>query len=593
MKRIFILPKSESFNKDIIAISVIWLVCAIFIFIYKWESISILNLNDNDDYMRFVQFQEWMRNGHWYLEPMSNFNADDGIIIHWSRFPDLMLSSVAFPLIFMVDDSLAYTISISIVPLLYLLFFALSCFYLCERFLGAKYRFISTMFAIFSPAIIHFLPGSIDHHNIQLILATLFLSVTPTSINNLRQSWRVYAQAVFVSLSLWTGMDNVLLFMIFLIIYTVYYCFVRDEWFSYVSKLYVTCSIFGACAVLLNRPYDEFFAFKYDEISFIIIILFFSGWVFVNAYNILNNNRKNLTQRFLLFVFLGLLCLLPVVILYPSLTSALFIDYPPILKLYWLDQVAEAKSVATYIAMNGFFSVDNYLLLLVPAMLYPFFKRKNHHCTILYLIFMFNLALAMFWQIRVMRLCFVLAAPFQAYFVIKVSEYVKYSLLKVLIIFSGTPLALAFVILVLSPAEEVTTKLDETDKLPVIFKVLKDNGINSHTILSGIETGAPVLAKTNNNIIAAPYHRNIVGNQFLIEVMLEEDMLLARNKIVDKKVDYILIGNDPHLTLLKDSGSEDSLVRRLHGDNIPAWLDVTYDGIEDGYRVFKVRSEHE
>ncbi|WP_061018695.1 hypothetical protein [Vibrio splendidus] len=593
MKRIFILPKNENFNKDTIVISVVWLICATVIFIYKWESVSILNLNDNDDYMRFVQFQEWMKSGHWYLEPMSNFNAEDGLIIHWSRFPDLMLSFVAFPLLFMVDDSLAYTISISIVPLFYLLLYALSCFYLCEHYFGGKYRFISMMFAISSPSIIHFLPGSIDHHNIQLILATLFLSVTPTSIDNLRQSWRVYAQAIFLSLSLWTGMDNVLLFMIFLIIYTVYYCFIRDEWFSYISKLYVTCMIFGTCAVLLNRPYDEFFVFKYDEISFIIIILFFSGWVFVNAYNRLTNNIKNSTQRFFLFVFLGLFCLLPVVILYPSLTSALLIDYPPVLKLYWLDQVTEAKSVVDYIAIKGFFSVENYALLLVPAILYPVFRIKNHHCAILYLIFIFNLALAIFWQVRVIRLCFVLAAPFQAYFIIKISEYVRYPLLKALVILSGAPLTLAFVILVLSPAEEVTTKPDESDKLPVIFKVLKDNGINSHTILSGIETGAPVLAQTNNSIIAAPYHRNIVGNQFLIEVMLEEDMLLARNKIVDKKVDYILIGNDPHLTLLKDSGSEDSLVRILHGDNIPAWLDVTYDGIEDGYRVFKVRSEHE
>lgn len=121
-------PKSESFNKDIIVISVIWLVCATVIFIYKWESVSALNLNDNDDYMRFVQFQDWMATGHWYLEPMNNFNAADGIVIHWSRFPDLILSLVAFPLLFIVDDNLAYTISISLVPLLYLLLF------LCHAF---------------------------------------------------------------------------------------------------------------------------------------------------------------------------------------------------------------------------------------------------------------------------------------------------------------------------------------------------------------------------------------------------------------------------------------------------------------------------
>lgn len=219
------MPKSESFNKDIIAISALWLVCATVIFFYKWESVSILNLNDNDDYMRFVQFQEWMKNGHWYLEPMSNFNAADGIIIHWSRFPDLILSLVAFPLLFMVDDSIAYSISISIVPLFYLLFYALSCFYLCEHYFGGKYRFISMMFAISSPSIIHFLPGSIDHHNIQLILATLFLSLTPITIHNLKQSWRVYAQSAFLSLSLWTGMENILLFMAFFVIYTVYCSF--------------------------------------------------------------------------------------------------------------------------------------------------------------------------------------------------------------------------------------------------------------------------------------------------------------------------------------------------------------------------------
>ena len=593
MKRIFILPKRESFNKDIIAISAFWLVCATVIFFYKWESVSILNLNDNDDYMRFVQFQEWMKNGHWYLEPMSNFNAADGIIVHWSRFPDLILSLVAFPLLFMVDDSIAYAISISIVPLLYLFLYALSCFYLCEHYFGEKYRFVSMMFAVFSPAIIHFLPGSIDHHNIQLVLATLFLSITPITFNNLKQSWRVYAQSVFLSLSLWTGMDNVLLFMAFLVSYTVYFCFFCREWFSYISRLYLTCAVFGAFAVLLNRPYDEFFIFKYDEVSFILVILFFSGWTFVNLYNRLSNQKQSSTQKLILLLSLSLLCLVPVAVLYPSLTSAFLIDYPPILKLYWLDQVTEAKSVVDYIEIKGFFSVDNYTLLLVPAILYPVFRIKNHHCTVLYLIFMFNLALAIFWQVRVIRLCFVLAAPFQAYFIIKLSEYVRFTMLKVSIIFSGSPLSVAFLIISLSPTGEITTTFDGEYKSPSIFNVLKDNGINSHTILSGIETGAPVLAKTNNSIIAAPYHRNIVGNQFLIEVMLEENMFLARQKIVDKKVDYILIGNDPHLSLLKNSGSEDSLVRRLYGDNIPAWLDVTYDGIEDGYRVFKVRSEHE
>ncbi len=583
------MPKSESFNKDIIVISALWLVCATVIFIYKWESVSALNLNDNDDYMRFVQFQDWMATGHWYLEPMNNFNAADGIVIHWSRFPDLVLSLVAFPLLFIVDDNLAYTISISLVPLLYLLLFSLSCFYLADHLFGAKYRFISMMFAISSPSIIHFLPGSIDHHNIQLIFAVLFLASTPLNHNQLCQSWRVYAQAILLSLSLWTGLDNVLLFMIFFAIYTVYYGLVRHEWFGYISKLYASSALFGVCAVLLNRPYDEFFVFKYDEISFALIILFFCGWLFVNVYHRLMSEDKSQLQKVFLFVFLAVLFLIPVAVLYPSLSSALLIDYPPILKVYWLDQVTEAKSVVRYVASHGFFSIENYALLVIPATLYPFFKRKNHHCTILYLIFMFNLALAIFWQIRVMRLCFVLAAPLQAYVILQLADYIRSFIIKATVIISGAPLAVAFVILALSPTEEITTTLDQKEQSLKIHKVLQDNDINSHTILSGIETGAPVLAKTDNRIIAAPYHRNIVGNQFLIEVMLEEDLSLAERKIIEKSIDIIVIGNDPHLSILKDSAGEEAFINKLYSSDTPTWLEVVHDNIESGYRVFRVR----
>ncbi|CAH7264139.1 conserved membrane hypothetical protein [Vibrio chagasii] len=582
-------PKSESFNKDIIVISVIWLVCATVIFIYKWESVSALNLNDNDDYMRFVQFQDWMATGHWYLEPMNNFNAADGIVIHWSRFPDLILSLVAFPLLFIVDDNLAYTISISLVPLLYLLLFSLSCFYLADHLFGAKYRFISMMFAISSPSIIHFLPGSIDHHNIQLVFAVLFLALTPLNHEQLRHAWRVYAQSILLSLSLWTGLDNVLLFMFFFAIYTVYCGLVRHEWFGYISKLYASSALFGICAVLLNRPYDEFFVFKYDEISFVLIILFFCGWLFVNVYHRFMNEDNSLLQKVFLFVFLAVLFLIPVAVLYPSLSSALLIDYPPILKVYWLDQVTEAKSVVRYVASHGFFSIENYALLVIPATLYPLFKRKNHHCTILYLIFMFNLALAIFWQIRVMRLCFVLAAPLQAYVILQLADYIRSSIIKATVITSGAPLAVAFVILALSPTEEITTTLAQKEQSLKIHKVLKDNDINSHTILSGIETGAPVLAKTDNRIIAAPYHRNIVGNQFLIEVMLEEDLSLAERKIIEKSIDIIVIGNDPHLLILKDSASEEAFINKLYSSDTPTWLDVVYDNIENGYRVFRVR----
>lgn len=587
MKRIFILPKSESFNKDIIIISVVWLLCATAIFFYKWESISTLVLNDNDDYMRFVQFQEWMNNGRWYLKPMDNFNAADGIVIHWSRFPDLILSAIAYPLLFVVDESTAYSLSISIVPLLYLLFYSLSCFYLCNHYFGERYRFLSMMFALFSPSVMHFIPGSIDHHNIQLILAILFLSLTPITVSQINQLWRVYAQSILLALSLWTGLDNILLFASFFIVYTVYCFFVSKSWFVYVSRLYLFCGVSVVISVLLNRPYNEFFDFKYDEVSFVIVVLFFVGWAFVNNYNWFKFDSWPFGLRSFVFVILGVGYVTPVVFLYPNITSALFVDYPPILQTYWLDHVSEAKSIFQYVSENGLLSIDNYVLLVIPALLYPFFRVNNHHCTILYIIFVLNLVLAIFWQVRVIRLCFILSSPFQAYVVIRLSEFVKYSIFKVLIILLGAPLVMAFLVIAVGN-DDFERNTIENDK-KTLFRVLEEKGIESKVILTGIETGAPVLARTNNRIIAAPYHRNIVGNQFLIEVMLEGDMSLAKDEIQAKNIDYIVIGNDAHLMVLKKSASEEALINKLYSSNVPSWLETIYDDVPDGYRIFRVR----
>jgi hypothetical protein len=71
--------------------------------------------------------------------------------------------------------------------------------------------------------------------------------------------------------------------------------------------------------------------------------------------------------------------------------------------------------------------------------------------------------------------------------------------------------------------------------------------------------------------------------------MLEDNLHLAEKKIIDKSIDIIVVGNDPHLLMLKKSASQEALINKLYSSDTPAWLDVVYDNIENGYRVFRVR----
>ncbi|MEZ9601219.1 hypothetical protein AB4232_20665, partial [Vibrio sp. 10N.286.46.A8] len=151
----------------------------------------------------------------------------------------------------------------------------------------------------------------------------------------------------------------------------------------------------------------------------------------------------------------------------------------------------------------------------------------------------------------------------------------------------GSPLVMAFLVIAVGN-DDIERNAVENDK-KTLFRVLEEKGIEAKVILTGIETGAPVLAHTNNRIIAAPYHRNIVGNQFLIEVMLEGDMSLAKDEIQAKNIDYIVIGNDAHLMVLKKSASEEALINKLYSSNVPSWLETIYDDVPDGYRIFRVR----
>ncbi|MDK9762314.1 hypothetical protein KI743_09890 [Vibrio sp. D420a] len=584
------LAQENSIRQDVFVLIGFWLVGAVLIIIFNWETVSALELRDNDDYMRFAQFQHWMEEGDWYLVPMHNFNPQDGVLIHWSRLPDIMLSSVAIPLLIFLPEHLAYTFTISVVPLFYLLVYLLSVFYLGHRLFGVKYRFVSMLFAIASPAVVHFLPGAIDHHNIQLMLGALFLVLSPIKQMQLGQRWRINIHALVVGLSFWVGLDNIFLFGSYFLVYTTYSCLVDAQWREYVRVLLVKCTVTVLVAILLNRPVSEFFTIKSDEVSFLLVFLLLSGYAFILFFEKSVGFGQSKLSKVMIFIFVGLLSLTPTVLLFPSFIDGLLIEYPSILKMFWLDYVSEAKPIYYYVNQDGFLSRQNYVLLFIPALLFPFFKQNNPYATLLYLMLVVNLLLAYFWQLRVTRSCFLLAAPLQAYVVLRCAEYLRYLFVKVVFITLGGPLGIAFILLFVNgdlsgPSFKERNQADEDN----LIDVLNSIRVKEELVLTGIESGSQLLARTKNRIIAAPYHRNIRGNTFLIETMLEEDLSIVRDKLLSKGVGIVVVGNDSHLVLIKHLSNERAFIRRLYSQELPSWLERVYSNKQSSYQVFRVR----
>ncbi|MEZ9889089.1 hypothetical protein AB4345_10260 [Vibrio breoganii] len=577
-------------RKDLLFIVFCWFIVAIFMFTRSWESISNLELNDNDDYMRYVQFMDWIKYGNWYLEPMPRFNPEDGVIMHWSRIPDLLLAGTTLALSPIFGINTASLVAIGIVPLFYMLCFSLSVFAFVDHYLGEKYRFIGMIFALGSHAIAKFYPGSIDHHNLQLIIIALFLAVTPLDNLQASERFRWLFQSFLIALSMWIGLDNFIFFVLFLATHTLYFIIYQtdnDNRIPYLLNLCMCVTLFGALFSLLNRPLDEFLIYHYDALSIPFISCFMTGSVILYLTHKLTIKNQTVVKKLSITTSVGLICSTPLIIIFPELIQGAYSDYPPLIKEYWLDNVNEVQSMYSLIKNNGLFSLDNFLLFFIPSFLYPFISKKIHSLNIIYSIFILHLLLSFFWQIRAINTCFVLSAPLQVFVLYFLADKVKNRIASTFLLISGIPVVimLYLVIFQLTTGTLSEAKQNKESKKDLAF-ILNEYNISDSKILSGVETGAKILAKTSNSIIAAPYHRNIPGNSLSISTFLSVDEINIKNTLKEENIDYIIINRDNQLKNVNKSATDSSFIKKLNSDSFPVWIERINKEKSDGYQIF-------
>lgn len=549
-----------------------------------------MKLGDNDNFMRYVQFTEWIQNGNWYLEPMPRFNPQDGVIIHWSRLPDLLLALVTIISGWLVTDSVAETIAMSVVPCLYFLLLLLATGAFTYRILGRKYTIITVVFLAASSVISKFVPGSIDHHNIQLVLAALFLMLTPFRGYECKQQTSAVLQGVFLGLSFWAGLENIIFFAAVMAFIT-FLGYIQSLRFLYYARL-VCISAIITCTILLpvNRPISEFFVGRVDALSLPYVFALCCGYLFCQLSLLVR--RRSSANPYLIYLLLGALSLIPVIIFTPELVLGVYHNYPPLLDKYWLSQVIEAQSAIDYIRSDGVFTSRSFVLPLVPAFLSVIYIRKHQISFYLYALFILLALPFIFWQVRTVYLVFIIGMPLQALFAIKCAERAKFTVLKIAIIMLCIPASLMLLASGLHNASNTnaakpahTSSLNKAD----IISILDQHNVTGSKILAPFDYGAKILAETNNRIISAPYHRNIHGNQLTVELYTSSNLDSVRQRLLTHHIDYIMFG--PHSTsqIFSVYSEKSSFINQLYAGKYPLWLTLVEHN-EQGYFLFKVEA---
>ena len=135
-----------------------------------WANLSALRLPDADDMMRLQQIRDWL-GGQSFADLTQYRLGDHGVAMHWSRLADLVPAAIIVALQGAIGRHAAELTAVIVWPAV-LLATAIALIGRIARVVGGAEVAFPAMIvaAIAYPASTLFVPGRIDHHNLQIVL---------------------------------------------------------------------------------------------------------------------------------------------------------------------------------------------------------------------------------------------------------------------------------------------------------------------------------------------------------------------------------------------------------------------------------------
>ncbi len=138
-----------------------------------WANLSALHLPDADDMMRLQQIRDWI-DGQSFSDLTQYRLGENGVAMHWSRLADLVPGGIIAALQGMVGRHDAELVAVIVWPALMLAAAIALTGRIARAVGGAEIaRPAMIVAAIAFPASTLFVPGRIDHHNLQVVLLLL------------------------------------------------------------------------------------------------------------------------------------------------------------------------------------------------------------------------------------------------------------------------------------------------------------------------------------------------------------------------------------------------------------------------------------
>ncbi len=557
-----------------------WLLAALQFVIIGWSA-TAFTLPDPDDAMRLVEVREFLAGKGWFDLHVTRVFPPLGFDSHWSRLIDAGLAGLILAFRTVLAPDHAERLAIVLWPILWLLPAMGAVGALAWRLAGYNAAAIALVPAMFSLSPI-FQPGRIDHHNVQLTLASLTIAASVWA-----DRWRpgTWVTGLLTGLALAIGFESTPFVMVAGAGFALR--FALDREFARNLRSYgLTVAISAIIAFLISVAPSHWTQSACDAIAINSTIAVAVGGLGLAAAGQFCHS-DDWRRRTLVLFGVAIIALIVFVWFEPHCLGGPFGMIDPAIKPVFLDYVGDLQSFRQIMARSpvaGFSALAAAAVaLLALLMLAP--GRKDTGFLIAAVAFLLAFAM-MFKMARVGSYMGWLGLPFVAAVLTRIRQVVPRVLAALLLSPIVVTICVYGIASAVRPHSVSLTTLDPRAcmrkegaaalaKLPPGLILTNEPG-----------WGPYLLAFTPHSVLAGPYHWNPSM------IMAAHDALArppaeARRIITDNRVDYIAICGSNGPLGVESEALKASLWGQLSANQVPGWLEPVPIG--GPFTVYHVR----
>jgi hypothetical protein len=540
---------------------------------------SVFDAMSTDDAMRLVEVRDWIGGQGWF--DLFQYRLDPpGTSMHWSRVVDMPLAALILLLRPLIGTHGAETVMLFLWPLL-LFAAALALVAAIARQMSGitNSQITAVVLAVLSaPALIHFRPGAIDHHNAQIVLLLALVLLT----SQIEQSAvKAALGGLVASLSLAIGIE--MLPAITAIGLAIFSLFVWRG--AAVSRQIGTFGAALAASSLLLAsallPLPSLASPVCDAFGGPVLLLVAGGGISLVFIAGIDRLHSTLRLRLVTGAASAIALVSAFLSLFAGCIASPYAQLDPLVTSFWVDKVVESMSLATMLQLApqkvlGFYGFPLMTMGFASAALI----QSNPPARFRWILGIMTLAALIglsFWEMRVAAAASMAAAPMFAASLAILWPRLAPGRNLVLLALAVSPASFAALGLSAKPLidfifkPQMTIAERDASTCQTVSDVASMTKLPKGRVMAPIDLGPMILAETDHAVFAAPYHRNNDGNVAMLKLMLAPAPA-AHQILSDRRVDYVVTcSSAPEQDLVKLA--PDGLAARLGRGETPDFLD--------------------